>query len=159
MGEAAWANAEGSGGYCGRTPIFSQDDTGATRRLSKKEASFYIVPENMFGYYVQLNYHFMPEGLTRALPSYFGRDSTFTGILRWGQADTNTNSDTNKNDDRTVDPGDQFPAGGRFGHQVRLYVEQEGLITREPRITTGSSSTCRRISNRKAPSSRPSPLD
>ncbi len=96
QGEAAWANAEGSGGYKGGSPIFSQDDTGATRRLREGLAD-YIVPENMFGYYVQLNYHFMPEGLTRALPSYFGRDSTFTGIIRWGQVDTNTNSDTNKN--------------------------------------------------------------
>ena len=62
----------------------------------------------MFGYYVQLNYHFMPEGLTRALPSYFGQDSTFTGILRWGKADTNTDSDINPNDEERLTLGLNF---------------------------------------------------
>ncbi len=108
QGEAAWANAEGSGtqsictledeSQCPASRIFTQDTTGATRRL--QDVSFgrsYVVPENMFGYYVQLNYHFMPDGLTRALPGYFGQDSTFTGIVRWGQVDTNTDDDSNPN--------------------------------------------------------------
>ena len=100
QGEAAWANAEGYGTYTllDDTPGFTQDTTGATRRqIVRAGGSSYVVPENMFGYYVQLNYHFMPDALTKALPGYFGRDSTFTGIIRWGQVDTNTNSDNNKN--------------------------------------------------------------
>ena len=101
QGEAAWANAEGYGEYTldknDDVVIFSQDTTGATRRRQAPGFSRYVVPENMFGYYVQLNYHFMPDALTKALPGYFGRDSTFTGILRWGQVDTNTGSDNNKN--------------------------------------------------------------
>jgi hypothetical protein len=100
QGEAAWANAEGYGTHTllDDTPGFTQDTTGATRRqIVRAGGSSYVVPENMFGYYVQLNYHFMPDALTKALPGYFGRDSTFTGILRWGQVDTNTGSDNNKN--------------------------------------------------------------
>ncbi len=108
QGEAAWANADGAGTYelckkddteCLENPptIFSQDDTGATRRETTPPYDTYIVPKNMFGYYVQLNYHFMPDALMKAAPSFFGRDSTFTGIVRWGQADTNTNDDRNKN--------------------------------------------------------------
>ncbi len=99
QGEAAWANAEGSGTYTNEegTVIFTQDTTGATRRNKAADFRSYVVPKNMFGYYVQLNYHFMPEGLTRALPGYFGQDSTFTGILRWGQVDTNTDDDSNPN--------------------------------------------------------------
>lgn len=107
QGEAAWANAEGSGVYecearnedgsCKTQLFFSQDSTGATRRLQPRGFDSYTVPQNMFGYYVQLNYHFMPEALTRAIPSYFGQDSTFTGIIRWGQVDTNTDDDFNTN--------------------------------------------------------------
>ena len=100
QGEAAWANAEGSGTYtreAGAT-FFTQDTTGATRRQHVAQGdSSYVVPENMFGYYVQLNYHFMPEALTKVLPGYFGRDSTFTGIVRWGQVDINTDDDNNTN--------------------------------------------------------------
>ena len=51
----------------------------------------------MSGYYVQLNYHFMPDALMKAAPTFFGENSTFTGILRWGQVDTNTDSNFNKN--------------------------------------------------------------
>lgn len=110
MGEAAWANADGAGTYVTESgEIFtSDDDDSARRRVQQEAGKFYVVPKNMFGYYVQLNYHFMPEGLTRAMPSYFGRDSTFTGILRWGQADTNTNVDFNKNDEERLTLGLNF---------------------------------------------------
>ncbi len=110
MGEAAWANAEGAGIYSTRGgEVFRSDgDDSNRRRVQQAEGIDYVVPENMFGYYVQLNYHFMPEGLTRALPSYFGQDSTFTGILRWGQADTNTDSALNKNDEERLTLGLNF---------------------------------------------------
>ena len=100
QGEAAWANAEGHGTRTiddNDNVIFTQDTTGATRRRQAVDFRSYVVPENMFGYYVQLNYHFMPEAFTRALPSYFGQDSTFTGVIRWGQVDTNTDDDNNPN--------------------------------------------------------------
>lgn len=110
MGEAAWANSDGSGirSTRGGEVFVSDDDDSARRRIQQAEGIDYVVPENMFGYYVQLNYHFMPEGLTKALPSYFGQDSTFTGILRWGKADTNTNSDVNPNDEERLTLGINF---------------------------------------------------
>lgn len=111
MGEAAWANADGAGAAVVEegVEVFESDfDDSARRRVLTDSKINYVVPENMFGYYVQLNYHFMPEGLTRALPSYFGQDSTFTGIIRWGQADTNTDSAFNKNDEERLTLGINF---------------------------------------------------
>ena len=110
MGEAAWANAEGAGTYTTKKGlVFTSDDDDSARRVVLDPGdTVYTVPENMFGYYVQLNYHFMPQGLTRALPSFFGQDSTFTGIVRWGQADTNTNRDFNKNDEQRLTLGLNF---------------------------------------------------
>ena len=102
MGEAAWGNTEGPKYVVvrkGTTVFTSDDDDSARRRLETDDDKLFTTPSNMFGYYVQLNYHFMPEGLTRALPSYFGQDSTFTGILRWGKADANTDSDLNNSTD------------------------------------------------------------
>ncbi len=119
QGEAAWANAEG-GGFQTITgkdengdpiTVFTSDADDSNRRqitLDPNRSISYTVPENMFGYYVQLNYHFMPEALTRALPSYFGQNSTFTGVIRWGQADTNTDSALNPNDEDRLTLGINF---------------------------------------------------
>jgi hypothetical protein len=50
----------------------------------------HLCPQRMSGYYVQGNYHFMPEWLTRLAPSFFRPEiSTFTTMLRWEQIDTN----------------------------------------------------------------------
>jgi hypothetical protein len=57
-----------------------------------------IGPAGMFGYYIQGNYHFMPEFLKRIAPSHFSDASTFTATLRWEQVDTDT-------DNRTVGGG------------------------------------------------------
>ncbi len=110
MGEAAWANSDGSGiKETVSGEVFDADpDDSARRRVLQEPGEFYIVPENMFGYYVQLNYHFMPEALRKAAPSYFGPDSTFTGIVRWGQSDTNTDSDLNLNDEERLTLGINF---------------------------------------------------
>ncbi len=51
-------------------------------------------PAGMQGYYLQGNYHFMPEFLKNLAPSHFSDASTFTAVVRWGQVDTDT-------DDRT----------------------------------------------------------
>ena len=48
----------------------------------------------MQGYYIQGNYHFMPEFLKKWAPSHFSDASTFTAVVRWEQVDTDT-------DDRT----------------------------------------------------------
>jgi len=51
-------------------------------------------PAGMQGYYIQGNYHFMPEFLKKIAPSHFTDASTFTAVIRWEQVDTDT-------DDRT----------------------------------------------------------
>jgi hypothetical protein len=53
-----------------------------------------IGPAGMQGYYIQGNYHFMPEFLKKWAPSHFTHASTFTAVVRWEQVDTDT-------DDRT----------------------------------------------------------
>ncbi|MGP0592260.1 hypothetical protein ACTRXD_06910 [Nitrospira sp. T9] len=58
-------------------------------------------PRRMQGYYLQGNYHFLPEWLTRMAPSYFKQEvSTFTAIVRWEQMnlgqDLNDNTEAGK---------------------------------------------------------------
>ncbi|CUS31338.1 conserved exported hypothetical protein, putative Porin [Candidatus Nitrospira nitrosa] len=74
IGEAAW------------TRISNNNATGVTGNA--------IGPAGMFGYYVQGNYHFMPEILKRLAPSHFSDASTFTATVRWEQIDTDTDNRT-----------------------------------------------------------------
>jgi hypothetical protein len=40
----------------------------------------------MQGYYLQLNYHFLPVWLSNLAPTFFKQDvSTFTAVVRWEQ--------------------------------------------------------------------------
>lgn len=77
IGEAAW------------TRISNNNATGV--------AGNGIGPAGMQGYYIQGNYHFMPEFLKKLAPSHFTDASTFTAVVRWEQVDTDT-------DDRTRNP-------------------------------------------------------
>jgi len=72
IGEAAWSRITGN-----------QGTTLATQG-----------PDGMFGYYIQANYHFMPEILKRLAPSHFSDASTFTAVVRWETADTDTGDKT-----------------------------------------------------------------
>ncbi len=74
IGEAAWSR------------ITNNNATGI--------AATPIGPAGMFGYYVQGNYHFMPEFLKRLAPSHFSDASTFTATIRWEQVDTDTDNRT-----------------------------------------------------------------
>ena len=74
IGESAWAR------------ISNNNATGV--------AGSGIGPAGMQGYYIQGNYHFMPEFLKKWAPSHFSDASTFTAVVRWEQVDTDT-------DDRT----------------------------------------------------------
>lgn len=60
----------------------------------------------MHGYYVQGNYHFMPEFLKKWAPSHFTDASTFTAVVRWEHVDTDT-------DNRTI-------IGNAFGNRREL---------------------------------------
>jgi hypothetical protein len=74
IGESAWSR------------ISNNNATGA--------AGNGIGPAGMQGYYIQGNYHFMPDFLKRWAPSHFTDASTFTAVVRWEHVDTDT-------DDRT----------------------------------------------------------
>ncbi|MEQ1793911.1 MAG: porin, partial [Nitrospira sp.] len=74
IGESAWSR------------ISNNNATGATGNG--------IGPAGMQGYYIQGNYHFMPEFLKKWAPSHFSDASTFTAVVRWERVDTDT-------DDRT----------------------------------------------------------
>lgn len=73
IGEAAW------------TRISNNNTTGVGNGIG---------PAGMFGYYVQGNYHFMPEFLKRLAPTHFSDASTFTATVRWEQVDTDTDNRT-----------------------------------------------------------------
>lgn len=75
IGESAWAR------------ISNNNATGV--------AGSAIGPAGMHGYYIQGNYHFMPEFLKKLAPSHFSEASTFTAVVRWERVDTDT-------DDRTL---------------------------------------------------------
>jgi len=49
----------------------------------------HLLPQRMGGFYVQANYHFMPDVLKSWAPSHFKDSSTFTGVLRWDQVNSN----------------------------------------------------------------------
>jgi hypothetical protein len=51
-------------------------------------------PGKMHGYYVQGNYHFMPEFLKKWAPSHFTDASTFTAVVRWEYVDTDVGDRT-----------------------------------------------------------------
>lgn len=54
-------------------------------------------PGKMQGYYVQGNYHFMPDFLKSWAPSHFTDASTFTAVVRWEQVDTDVGNRTINN--------------------------------------------------------------
>ena len=78
LGEAAWNRIQGGK---------SNPDPGTG-----------VPPKRMMGYFVQTNFHFMPDILRQKAPTFFGESSTFTAVARWGEADTNTQSSNNVND-------------------------------------------------------------
>lgn len=59
-------------------------------RISGNQLGSNVGPSGMAGYYVQTNYHFLPEFLKRLAPDHFTDASTFTAVVRWEQIDTDT---------------------------------------------------------------------
>ncbi len=55
-----------------------------------------IGPAGMQGYYIQGNYHFMPDVLKKWAPSHFSDASTFTAVMRWEHVDTDTDDRTRR---------------------------------------------------------------
>src|SRR5438132_112408 len=77
IGEAAW--------------VYARDNNRNLDGTFAFDANGRPLPRRMNGFYVQGNYHFMPEILRRWAPTYFTEASTFTGVVRWD--DINTNSE------------------------------------------------------------------
>lgn len=46
------------------------------------------ITDDMWGYYLEARYHFMPSVLRTLAPHIFTENSTFTGLLRWDQVQT-----------------------------------------------------------------------
>jgi hypothetical protein len=82
IGEAAWAYARDNSKDLFGNPSFEPTRADGTTPLRAQRSG---------GYYVQANYHFMPDVLKRLAPTHFKDSSTFTGVLRWD--DINTNRD------------------------------------------------------------------
>ncbi len=86
IGEAAWVYARDN-----------SKDLNGTPFLDPTSPAGHLLPQRMDGYYVQGNYHFLPQFLRRWAPSYFTEASTFTAVVRWDQINTNSEfSDTKK---------------------------------------------------------------
>jgi hypothetical protein len=83
IGESIWTHVEDNnkrldGSACTNMTGISGNLTG------------HLCPQRMQGYYIQGNYHFLPEWITRLAPSFFRPEvSTFTAMVRWEQVNTN----------------------------------------------------------------------
>jgi hypothetical protein len=87
IGEAAWAYArDNSRASIGNTIGFSP---GSLLTGIPGNSGPGIPPQRMNGYYIQGNYHFMPEFLTKLAPKRFGPGSTFTAVIRYDRVNTN----------------------------------------------------------------------
>src|SRR5438445_994111 len=80
IGEAAW--------------VYARDNHLELDGAQATEANYLgnqvPLPRRMDGYYVQGNYHFLPQFLRRWAPSYFTEASTFTAVVRWDSINTNS---------------------------------------------------------------------
>jgi hypothetical protein len=87
IGEAAWAYARGnSRAVQGNTIGFSP---GSLLNQIGGNSGVGTPPQRMDGFYIQSNYHFMPEFLSNFSPKRFGPGSTFTAVFRYDRVNTN----------------------------------------------------------------------
>ncbi|MGA6828206.1 hypothetical protein ACO9S2_11400 [Nitrospira sp. NS4] len=87
IGEAAWAYARNnSRAIQGNTIGFSP---GSLLTGMGGNSGIGIPPQRMSGYYIQGNYHFMPDFLRAWSPKRFGEGSTFTAVIRYDRVNTN----------------------------------------------------------------------
>ncbi|MCB9646372.1 MAG: hypothetical protein H6730_07200 [Deltaproteobacteria bacterium] len=93
LGEAVFARIDE-----GFVEGFSASSTANTRDA---------VPENMFGFYLQANYHFMLPGLRDHLPVWLS-DATFTGVVRYEGKDTDLQRQSVQGDQRRLTFGLNF---------------------------------------------------
>jgi hypothetical protein len=89
IGEAAWAYARGNS----RAPIGNTIPggfaPGSLLTGIEGNSGAGTPPQRMNGFYIQGNYHFMPEFLTNFSPKRFGPGSTLTAVIRYDRVNTN----------------------------------------------------------------------
>ncbi|MDO8355202.1 MAG: hypothetical protein Q7U76_02270 [Nitrospirota bacterium] len=86
IGEAAWAYARGNSRAIPNNQLGFAPGSLLT---SLGGSSLGIAPQRMDGLYIQGNYHFMPEWLSKLSPKRFGPGSTFTAVFRYDRVNTN----------------------------------------------------------------------
>ncbi|MDP1770576.1 MAG: hypothetical protein Q8L74_17480 [Nitrospirota bacterium] len=86
LGEAAWAYARGNSKAIPNNQLGFAPGSLLT---SLGGNSLGIAPQRMDGLYLQGNYHFMPEWLSKLSPKRFGPGSTFTAVFRYDRVNTN----------------------------------------------------------------------
>lgn len=93
IGEAAWAYARGnSRAISGNTigvPPGPAPTPGTLLTGISGNSGLGIPPQRMNGFYIQGNYHFMPEFLAKLAPKRFGEGSTLTAVVRYDRVTTN----------------------------------------------------------------------
>ncbi|MBI3099434.1 MAG: hypothetical protein HYY93_14580 [Planctomycetes bacterium] len=79
------------------------------------------IPGDFWGFYVQANYHFMPEGLKTWGPKVFGdEDATFTAVVRYDQTDLDGGRL------RRITPGFNFRPNGKTVIKFDYQFNDEG---------------------------------
>ena len=87
IGEAAWAYARGNSRAIQTNTIPVAPGSLLTGIGGNSGPG--IPPQRSNGFYIQGNYHFMPEFLTKLSPKRFGEGSTFTAVIRYDKVNTN----------------------------------------------------------------------
>jgi hypothetical protein len=89
IGEAAWAYARGNSRAIQTNTIGGGVAPGSLLAGIGGNSGIGIPPQRMNGFYIQGNYHFMPEFLTKLSPKRFGEGSTLTAVIRYDKVNTN----------------------------------------------------------------------
>lgn len=87
IGEAAWAYARNNSRAISGNTLGVQPGTLLTGISGNSGLG--VPPQRSSGFYIQSNYHFMPQWVTRLSPKRFGEGSTFTAVLRYDRVNTN----------------------------------------------------------------------
>ncbi len=87
IGEAAWAYARGNSRAIQTNMIPAAPGSLLTGIGGNSGPG--IPPQRSSGYYIQGNYHFMPEFLRNWSPKRFGEGSTLTAVIRYDRINTN----------------------------------------------------------------------
>ena len=87
IGEAAWSYARGNSRAIQTNTIGFSPGSLLTGIAGNSGPG--IPPQRSSGFYIQGNYHFMPEFLSNWSPRRFGEGSTFTAVIRYDRVNTN----------------------------------------------------------------------